>query len=159
MRASVTTPLRLAAYALSGVLVLAWIWRANANARALGAAGLRCTPAWAVGWFFVPLGNLLKPFDAMRKLWLASAHPQGWTQLAEPLLLRWWWVLLLLAGGSGFGVKFLSIQARSIGTVINATWLMALSDLAGLCSAGILVWVIAQVQSMQATQNAPLRPD
>lgn len=152
VRQHVTVPLRLAAYALSGLLVLAWTWRANANARGLGAVGMRFTPAWAVGWYCVPLANLVKPYDAMREIWQASAHPQGWSQQSEPLSLRWWWILLLLAVGTGGFVPLLSMRARGIETVIDATWLMTLSDLAGLLSGGILVWIIAQVQRMQAAQ-------
>jgi hypothetical protein len=37
------------------VAVLKWIYRANANARALGAKDMKFTPGWAVGWYFVPI--------------------------------------------------------------------------------------------------------
>ena len=152
-RQHVTRPLRLAAYAVPGILILAWTWRANANARGLGAAGLRFTPGWAVGWYFVPVANLVKPYDAMREIWRASAHPRGWSQLAEPLSLRWWWIFLLLAIGLGIIARLLTMRARGLETVIDATWLMVLSDFAGLLSAGVLVWIIAQVQRMQAAHR------
>ena len=36
-------------------VVLKWIYRANANVRALGAKDMKFTPGWAVGWYFVPI--------------------------------------------------------------------------------------------------------
>ena len=33
------------------------------------------TPGWSVGWFFVPIMNPWKPFQAMREIWQASAEP------------------------------------------------------------------------------------
>ncbi len=148
-RQHVTGPLRLAAYALSGILILVWTYRANANARGLGAATMRITPAWSVGWYFVPIANLVKPYDAMREIWRASAHPQGWSQETDPLSLRWWWVFLLLAIGLGVMALLLGMRAKGIETVIDATWLMLVSDLAGILSAGILLGIIAQVQQLQ----------
>lgn len=150
-----TKPLRWVSFAVSGVLVLAWTWRANANARGLGAAGMRFTPAWSVGWYFVPLANLVKPYDAMREIWLASAFPEGWSNQAEPLRLRWWWVFLLVAVGLGVLAPFLADRARGMETLIDATWLLAMSDLAFLLSAAVLVWTIARVQSMQAAHVPP----
>ena len=42
---------------IAGILVLVWIHRANHNARQLGAADMRFTPGWAVGWYFACAGG------------------------------------------------------------------------------------------------------
>src|SRR4051812_12371242 len=44
------------------LLVGMWIYRTNANAHALGGA-VSITPGWAVGWFVVPLANLVMPYQ------------------------------------------------------------------------------------------------
>jgi hypothetical protein len=55
------------------LIVLICIWpRANRNARALGATGMRFTPGWCVGWYFVPIMNLFRPYQAMKEIWMAS---------------------------------------------------------------------------------------
>src|SRR5262249_29946861 len=46
----------------AGIALLVWVYRANRNARALGAEGLAYSPGWSVGWFFVPLANLVMPY-------------------------------------------------------------------------------------------------
>src|SRR5687767_1529604 len=63
-------------FVASVVVVAMWIHRAHANLRDAGTDGLEFTPGWAVGWYFIPFANLIKPFQAMRELWNAS-HGQA----------------------------------------------------------------------------------
>jgi hypothetical protein len=73
--------------------VIVWcIWQhhAQANAVVLSGGGLRFTPGWAVGWWFIPIANLWKPFQTVRELWKAS-HGGGWRTIATWSLLGWWW--------------------------------------------------------------------
>lgn len=87
---------------VSAILVLTWIHRANHNARHLGAADMKCTPGWAVGWYFVPIAWFWKPYQAMKEIWQASANPSDWQGQAVSPLLHWWWALWILPlwGGS-----------------------------------------------------------
>ena len=62
---------------LTVVIFCIWIVRANKNVRALGANGLRFTPGWAVGFFFIPIVSLWKPYQAMKDLWRASQNPKA----------------------------------------------------------------------------------
>ncbi|MHC5053008.1 MAG: DUF4328 domain-containing protein, partial [Planctomycetota bacterium] len=54
------------------VLFCLWIPRANRNARALGATGMRFTPRWCVIWYLIPIMNLFRPYQAMKEIWKAS---------------------------------------------------------------------------------------
>ena len=77
-----------------------WIYRAAANIVAAGTVGFDYTPGWAVGWFFIPIANLFKPYAAMRQIWNASHGGQGdQLERAEGLLAIWWgtWVLANIA--------------------------------------------------------------
>jgi hypothetical protein len=51
-RQSAIGVVRLITFVASGILVLMWIYRANANARRLGVSGMQFTPGWSVGWYF-----------------------------------------------------------------------------------------------------------
>src|SRR5438874_1023530 len=68
-----------------------WIYRASINAHALGSE-MTITPGWAVGWYFVPFANLVKPFHAMREIWLASHESDASYEERVPLL-AWSWGL------------------------------------------------------------------
>ena len=84
-------------FPITGVLVLMWIYRANYNARQLGAIDMTFTPGWSIGWYFIPVVNLWKPYRAMKEIWHASANPKTWqNQRHTPPLLSWWWGLWII---------------------------------------------------------------
>ena len=80
-----------------GATSLLWIYRAHSNLPALGARNLSFSPGAAVGWFFVPIANLWKPFQAMRQLHCASQQPEAWEEQSAPGSLIWWWLTYVLA--------------------------------------------------------------
>ena len=68
-----------------------WIHRAHANLHESGADGLEFTPGWAVGWYFIPFANLIKPFQAMRELWCASHATYDRFGSEAPAEVKAWW--------------------------------------------------------------------
>lgn len=100
--------------ALSCMIVFGvWIVRSGKNAwlfarltRSTWRAGslsapkfLDDTPGWAVGWYFIPIASLWKPYVAMRDIVRAStldAGLPGW-------LLPFWWTLWILSQFTGHG--------------------------------------------------------
>lgn len=82
---------------VSFILIGRWIYRASANAHTL-TADLPISPGWAVGWYFVPVANLWKPFEGMKQIWLASHYGSNWEGGVATDLLNWWWGLWILDG-------------------------------------------------------------
>lgn len=109
---------------VGGFLALKWIYRVSRNAHAL-AAGLTVRPPWAVGWFFIPLANLLMPFRGLRQAWQASVSPEAWRTVAVPGLLRLWWAIWLVTTMLENVSWRLELRADTISDVIA-------SDAAGL---------------------------
>jgi hypothetical protein len=71
---------------------LRWVYRLNANSHLLS-DNVHISPRWNVGWFFVPLANLFKPFEGLAQAWQAS---QIWRKDPVedlPYEMRWWWGL------------------------------------------------------------------
>lgn len=88
---------QLVVWIVTGVAFLRWIHRANLNARGLGAQGMTFTPGWSVGWYFVPIANLWKPYQAMKEIWQASSNPRAWSTVTVPSLVSTWWTLWVLS--------------------------------------------------------------
>lgn len=136
------------------ILVLTWIHRANHNARQLGAADMRFTPGWAVGWYFVPIAWFWKPFQAMKEIWHASADSADWQGKPAPGLLRWWWILWIVPfWGSGI-VEWIagrSLDEAGAETVASATSLttMALDVPLAL----VLIAIIGRVHGQQMARQ------
>jgi hypothetical protein len=96
----------LVAYVVAVVFWCMWMHRTYRNLPALGAAGLRWTPGWVVGYWFIPVLNLFRPYQVMSETWRASdplyTAATDWKALSAPALLVSWWamhVLYMLAGG------------------------------------------------------------
>jgi len=73
-----------------------WIVLAHRNLDALGAHYLEYRPGWAVGWFFIPIANLWKPFQAMRSLWRNSHSVHRADIQQDTWVLPAWWTLWLI---------------------------------------------------------------
>lgn len=83
---------QLLLFIVTAVLFSVAIARANRNARAMGVLGMRHTPGWCVGWFFIPIANLFKPYQAVKEIWKASgSNTDNWEFNPSSPLVAWWW--------------------------------------------------------------------
>lgn len=91
---------------VASVCLLAWMFLAARNLRALGREGLRYSPSACVGWWFVPFANFVVPMRAMNEIFCAS--------VPEDDSARWGgrvtWVTLWWA--SWFAISLTNIAGR-----------------------------------------------
>lgn len=86
----------------TGVCFFVWLYRMDKNLRGFGAEELQFQPGWVVGWFFVPIMNLYRPYQAMSEIWQASdpdpaaRMKAGRHPIHPPSLLGVWWGCWLL---------------------------------------------------------------
>jgi hypothetical protein len=94
-------------YIASAVTFLMWMYRAHKNLSALGATSLRFTPGWAVGWFFVPIMYLFRPYQVTSEIWKASEpkvdtiDSTSWKNVATSPIVGWWWAFFLISNFIG----------------------------------------------------------
>lgn len=88
-----------AALIASVIVFLLWVYRSNTLARALGASAMEHSPGWSVGWFFVPVVNLFKPYFVMKEIYLATCSPHSYSMAYDELprlrTVQVWWLLAL----------------------------------------------------------------
>lgn len=139
----------------TAILVLTWTYRANYNARQLGAADMRFTPGWAVGWHFIPIAWFWKPYQAMTEIWRASVSPSDWGAVPVSHLLRWWWGLWIV---TVWGLGAISdLEATGILNEAGMETVGAAADLVGYAldipRNLVLVAIIGAVSRMQAAHH------
>lgn len=147
----------LVAFITSVVLVSMWIYRAHANLRAAGIEGLEYSPAWAIGWYFVPIAHLFKPLHAMRELWNSShgAADQFGDRPPDNLNL-WWgtWIIgnILSNASSRFEISNSQelVQAGAVTDILASLLLIG----AAWCLIRIVKEVTAAQQSIVGVQAA-----
>lgn len=73
------------------VLYCMWQHRAHNNAHVLANHPLETTPGWGVGYWFIPILNLFRPYQVMREI--DSATPPDSQPVGQ--LIGWWWTLFI----------------------------------------------------------------
>ena len=85
---------------LAGIVVYCmWKVRVSKNAYALGGQGMAISPGWSVGFYFIPILMLWKPYQAMTEIYSATFHETA--KPALPATIGWWWALFLISGFIG----------------------------------------------------------
>lgn len=85
------------------VVFLIWLYRAYSNLSPLKARHLQFSPGWAVGWWFIPFANLVKPFQVVREVYNESDPDfdpdSGFLNLpaGTPLEIGVWWAAFILS--------------------------------------------------------------
>lgn len=102
--------LQLVTWLVSTALFLIWFYRANANARAMGAEDLMGSPGLSVAWFFIPLAWFFMPYVVVRDTWKASEAPRDWQGRRAPPLIGFWWAAMLIANLAGSIAFMISVQ-------------------------------------------------
>ena len=139
-------------YLVTAVVFLTWVYRANRNARALGARNMRFTPGWAVGWYFIPIMSLWKPFQAMREIWQASAQPGNWQSTQTPPLLGWWWALFLSSQILAQIGYQLSKNINSVDRAMASSGFITVSDFVYMALDVVALLLVTRIAAMQIWQ-------
>ena len=108
-------------YIVTAIVFCRWIIKAHRKVIELGAEGMTISPGWAVGYFFIPFINLVRPYRAMKELWKASINPKEWITQEVPRLLPWWWTLWITVGILGQASLRLSMDAHTIESLKTVT--------------------------------------
>ncbi len=133
---------------ITGFLALKWIYRVNLNAHTL-ARGLVVSPAWNVGWFFVPIAYLWKPFQGVSQSWQATVSPSRWSAEPTPPILRWWWGLWL-AGLFADNVSLrLTLMATTVSERSGAEVANLIASLLALPADFALILVVRRLCELQ----------
>ncbi|MEZ5460524.1 DUF4328 domain-containing protein [Dokdonella sp.] len=138
---------------VSAVVILKWIHRANYNARQLGAKGMDFTPGWAVGYYFIPILNLFKPYRAMKEIWKASKNPSRWATQPASRILPLWWGLWITSNILGQVIFRLARRAEEIPELIGLNLVSQISDFLDIPLALALLVLVNEIHAMQTTQR------
>jgi hypothetical protein len=144
------------------IVFLIWMHRAARNLPALGLAHPRSSPGWAVGWWFIPFANVIKPYQVMTEIWTASEPPPGVPgadsrDVRRPAsLLAFWWWLWLIANFVGNVAARVMFRTDTVDAQINVRWLLIASDILDIAAALLAIMVVQSVEARQQCRFAAL---
>lgn len=137
----------------TAVFFLIWVYRVCSNAYVFAPQHLTITPGWTVGYFFVPILNFFRPFQAMQDAWRASepgldlrADPGGWTRVAGGAVVGWWWAVWLF-----HNLASLAYAAASFdnGEVYRRAGVPAMLDLMDVANTAVAIWFVLSLTRRQ----------
>jgi hypothetical protein len=136
--------LRGAIFLATAIAFLLWLVRSNNNLLPLRALPTEFTSGWAVGWWFIPFANLVRPYQVVRGVWresdpdvgVSSGYLSSANTRTAGMLGRWWffWITSNIISnitwrlydqdkpGTGeiFGILFAVTGMLSIGAALSA---------------------------------------
>lgn len=109
----------LLVYIITAVFFLKWTYRTSKNLHMLAGGAWNCSAGGAVGWYFVPIATLFKPYQAMREIW-TKAHK---ARTPNTKLLPGWWTLWIIS------TIFGQILLRQTGEVVSDYQMIAVTQI------------------------------
>ena len=140
-------------YILTGVLFLAWFRHAYKNVARLGVAGMRWSARWAVGAWFVPVLNLIRPKAIMNDIWRGSdpdlrvGSTLSWDN--PPWLYQVWWGIWILSWIADRLTYTNFRSAQTLSALSRATLELTASDALDVVGAVVAIAVVYSLTTRQ----------
>ena len=134
---------------VGGIIVFKWIKLANKNVRALGAKNLEFSPGWAVGWFFVPIANLFKPYKVMNEIWAATHSPENWKKNENHRAVQKWWGLWIGSSGLIQLSNNLEKKADSVDKIIQLSYINIGGEILWIFLCLCFLTLVARISTVQ----------
>ena len=154
--------LRFPTYTLTAVLFLVWLHRAHSNLEALEASNLQFTPGWAIGWWFVPFANLVKPFQVVREVWWDS-DPEidnepvflSESLRSAPTYMGVWWATWLLSNIAA-NITSRVYDPDTMSNVEVGGLLFIITGVLSVIAAVLAIMVVKDITQRQELRSASL---
>jgi hypothetical protein len=144
--------LKLAALLGTGIVWLTWLRRAYRNLALVGSKRSRFSTRQAIGYWFVPLVNLVLAYQVMKDLWLRSESMNdrdGYDDLPAPALLSGWWGMSLTWGVLEPVVTASARNARTPLELTNVTEVALVGSVVGIVATVLAIRVVWEIDHRQ----------
>lgn len=141
---------------VTAVPLIMLVHRQTANAWALGAERgrpLDYSPGWAVGYFFIPIANLIRPPQVMAQNFRYSDAAAARGEGRVPPWPYLWWTCWVFAGFVGRGQLAVIAAAEGNGDLDLYWWAEVLSIAQDLLTVGAAVGGILMFRDLARTQE------
>lgn len=141
--------LYLVTFIITGITFLKWIYRANLNCHEFGAQGMKFSPGWSIGYYFIPILTIYKPYQAMKEIWKVSKNPTDWQNQKGSALLGWWWALWLTSNIFSWVSFRMSMKAQDPDSLMVSTLVSIFSNIIDIPSCIVAVSLVSAIYGMQ----------
>lgn len=162
IRQGVIGGIQVLLFLVTAIVWLAWFSRAYRNLPALGARNLRFKPGWAIGAWFVPFLNLVRPKAITDDIWRAS-DPQappvqdGLKGRKVSLVLHLWWALFVISFVlDRILLRWGMVEDQTMEEIRSLNIVTTLSDLLDIPLTILALLIVSKITKRQEQRKAVL---
>jgi Domain of unknown function (DUF4328)/Uncharacterised protein family UPF0547/Protein of unknown function (DUF2510) len=153
----------LITYLVTAIAFLFWFYRAYRNLIRTGIRDVRYGTGWAVGGWFIPFFNLVRPKQVANDIWKGSASAgtvgvARWREVPLSSLVNWWWGVwilgwLMVSLGNQAVTKsrtdLFSYSTQSLRDQRTGIWFTEIGLLPLIAAAVLAILLVRQISRMQ----------
>jgi len=150
---SLITIVQILVFVVSGILILRWIYISSQNAHTLSKSTMKFTPGWSIGWYFIPVFNLWKPYQVMKEIWRVSETHTDLEKQQVPSILKWWWFFWIFDGFISKVSFQVEIRSNGINELMKSDLINIVSDSIFIILSFFLLAVVDKIYKMQISNS------
>ncbi|MFE6843738.1 DUF4328 domain-containing protein [Streptomyces sp. NPDC057686] len=138
----------------TAVVFIIWFHRVRVNGEILRPDAFSLTRGWAIGSWFIPVGNLFLPFRIARQIWVASTQlgPDGSHRQVSAAPVNAWWALWVGSLVLDRVFDQMYKRAETPEALRSASALGAVTDLATVAAAVLAIVFVRRLTALQTTK-------
>ncbi|MGW0748572.1 DUF4328 domain-containing protein [Streptomyces sp. NPDC002587] len=140
----------------TATVFIIWFHRVRSNGEIFRPDAFTLGRGWAIGGWFVPIGNLFLPFRVARQTWVASTQlgPDGSHRHVSSAPLTAWWVVWVIAAFTDRVFAQMYKRAETPEAVRDASVVGVTSDLLIVAAAVLAILFVRKLTALQNTKAA-----
>ncbi|MEU4273288.1 DUF4328 domain-containing protein [Streptomyces sp. NPDC026092] len=146
-------------YVATGIVFIIWFHRLRMNAEVWAGDLQGRGKGWAIGGWFIPIGNLWIPRGIAADIWRASRRqPYAADGAKEMVLLNSWWTCWVAAVVVDRIAAQLSKRAETVEAYTTATWWSLLGYGLDIVAAVLAIFFVRRLTAMQHLKASGVIP-
>ncbi|MEK2474115.1 DUF4328 domain-containing protein [Streptomyces noursei] len=141
----------------TGTCFLIWFYRVRVNADVLAPGACTTGKGWAIGSWFIPIGNYWLPFRVARQVWNANFQDaaEGSRRLVSRAILLAWWITWVASDALGIAGARLNAKVDGPQSLQYATRVEMVSDAINIAAAVLAILVVRTLTRRQQARPQP----
>lgn len=156
VRVSLVTIIFIGFLVSAWVIIGRWLFISAKINHLSGIKGLRFKPGWAVGWYFIPIANLLMPYRSLQETFKASFKLEEGQSKKIPIDFPIWWISFWLGyilGNISFSMSQSLGDLYTYEEVNKITYITISSDFMLIISSVFFLRIVKIISNNQKNEN------
>ena len=159
-RQEIIAQIYLIVLVLSFFIVGRWIYISSKINHLSGVKNLNFSAGWSVGWYFIPIANIITPYRAMKEIYRASFDVEDWDAIKIPKGFLGWWACWLISNAlsyKSFEKGMETDKDYSIQDLITISLLDITSGIFEILCAFLLLKIVSVIGKNHENKNFELQ--